>query len=193
MDTTQERLLQIAAKLFAQKGFSGVSMRAIANTAGITQAAIYHHFANKEELYFAAVRYLNEDKSAAFIRGLSVSAPPEARLASLVEQMLSLLGADPDFCRIYFRELLEGDHNRLSNLVTNVFGDVSPIIEQLLTELAPDQDSHLLALSLGGLVFHHLEARKLSQFMPGGKPEHTDLTVLANHITALLLHGVKKR
>jgi AcrR family transcriptional regulator len=193
MDTTQERLLQIAAKLFAQKGFSGVSMRAIANTAGITQAAIYHHFANKEELYFAAVRYLNEDKSAAFIRGLSVSAPPEARLALLVEQMLSLLGADPDFSRIYFRELLEGDHNRLSNLVTNVFGDVSPIIEQLLTELAPDQDSHLLALSLGGLVFHHLEARKLSQFMPGGKPEHTDLTVLANHITALLLHGVKKQ
>jgi AcrR family transcriptional regulator len=193
MDTTQERLLQIAAKLFAQKGFSGVSMRAIANTAGITQAAIYHHFANKEELYFAAVRYLNEDKSAAFIRGLSVSAPPEARLALLVEQMLSLLGADPDFSRIYFRELLEGDHNRLSNLVTNVFGDVSPIIEQLLTELAPDQDSHLLALSLGGLVFHHLEARKLSQFMPGGKPEHTDLSVLANHITALLLHGVKKQ
>ena len=192
MDTTQVRLLQIAAKLFAQKGFSAVSMRTIANTAGITQAAIYHHFANKEELYFAAVRFLNEDKSAAFIDGLSSSAPPEVRLALLVEQMLSLLDADPDFCRIYFRELLEGDQSRLRDLVTNVFGDVSTIIEQLLADLAPDQDSHLLALSLTGLVFHHLEARKLSEFMPGGKPEHIELTVLANHITALLLHGIQK-
>jgi AcrR family transcriptional regulator len=192
MDTTQERLLQIAARLFAGKGYSGVSMRSIASAAGITQAAIYHHFANKEELYFAAVRYLLEDKSAAFIRGLAIAAPPQERLALLVEQMLSQLDADPDFRRIYFRELLEGDPHRLRELVTNVFADVSTIVEQLLVELAPAHDSHLLQLSLAGLIFHHLEARQLSQFLPGSRPEHTELPVLANHITNLLLHGIQK-
>ena len=51
MDTTQDRLLSASAALFAEKGFSAVSMRAIARELGITQAAIYHHFNNKEELY----------------------------------------------------------------------------------------------------------------------------------------------
>ena len=193
MDNTQERLLQIAAKLFADKGYAGVSMRAIANAAGITQAAIYHHFANKEALYFAAVRHLHEDISAELTSGLSTSAPAEERFALLVAQMLSRLDAEEDFRHIYFRELLEGDQHRLRELVTNVFSGVSTLIEHLLEELAPAQDSHLLLLSLTWLVVHHLEARKLSALLPGGKPEHTELPVLANHITTLLLHGVQKQ
>lgn len=193
MDNTQERLLRISAKLFADKGYAGVSMRAIANAAGITQAAIYHHFANKEVLYFAAVQYLHEDIAAAFIADLSVPAPAEERLALLVQQMLSRLDAEEDFRRIYFRELLESDQGRLEEMVTNVFSGVSTVIEQLLEELAPGRDSHLLMLSLVGLVVHHLEARKLSAILPGGKPEHTELPALASHITTLLLHGVQEQ
>lgn len=193
MDNTQERLLRTSATLFADKGYAGVSMRAIANAAGITQAAIYHHFANKEVLYLAAVKYLHEDIAAAFIADLSVAAPAEVRLALLVQQMLSRLDAEEDFRRIYFRELLESDQHRLQEMVTNVFSGVSAVIEQLLEELAPGQDSHLLMLSLVGLVVHHLEARKLSAILPGGKPEHTELPRLADHITTLLLHGVQKQ
>lgn len=191
MDSTQERLLQIAAKLFADKGYAGVSMRAIANAAGITQAAIYHHFSNKEALYFAAVRYLHEDVSVAFLSGLATPAPAEERFALLVNQMMSQLDTEDDLRRIYLRELLEGDQHRLEELVTSVFSDVSTVIEQLLEELAPAQDSHLLFLSLVGLVIHHLQARKLSGFLPRGNPEHTEVSVLANHITNLLLHGVQ--
>ncbi len=192
MDTTQERLLRTAAGLFAEKGYSGVSMRAIAVATGITQAAIYHHFANKQVLYLAAVRYLHEDIAASFIADLSAAAPPQERLALLVRKMLTRLDVEDDFRRIYFRELLESDQQRLREMVVDVFSDVAAVIEQLLEELAPDQDSHLLFLSLVGLVSHHLEARKLSGLLPGGRPEHAELAVLADHITDLLLHGVQK-
>ena len=59
MEPTQKKLLGIAAELFAERGFSAVSMREISRSAGITQAAIYHHFINKEALYVAAVEYLS--------------------------------------------------------------------------------------------------------------------------------------
>lgn len=52
---TRERILVAAERLFAERGFSGVSMPAIAAAAGITAGAIYKHFAGKEELFFSIV------------------------------------------------------------------------------------------------------------------------------------------
>ena len=62
-----------------------------------------------------------------------------------------------------------------------------------MEELAPQMDSHLMVMSLAGLVFHHLEARKISALVDGGKAAHQDLRVLAEHITTLLLTGVSKQ
>jgi TetR/AcrR family acrAB operon transcriptional repressor len=53
---TRERILASAERLFAERGFSGVSMPAIAAAAGITAGAIYKHFQSKEQLFFSIVR-----------------------------------------------------------------------------------------------------------------------------------------
>ena len=192
MPATPERLLKIAAKLFAEQGFAGVSMRQIAGEAGITQAAIYHHFANKEELYFAAVRSLHQDKIAGFNSITQLDVPPPEKLRLLVIKMLELMDADPHFLHIYFRVLMEGDESRLKELASSVFTEVAEVLEELMRDLAPHLDSHLMMLSIAGMVFHHLEARKVTPLMPGGTVEKTQLPVLAEHITTLLLHGVHR-
>ena len=53
---TRARIVGAAERLFAERGFSGVSMPAIAAAAGITAGAIYKHFRGKEELFFSVVR-----------------------------------------------------------------------------------------------------------------------------------------
>jgi AcrR family transcriptional regulator len=53
---TRDRIVGAAERLFAERGFSGVSMPAIAAAAGITAGAIYKHFQGKEELFFSVVR-----------------------------------------------------------------------------------------------------------------------------------------
>ena len=55
MTATAQRMLESATKQFAEKGYSGVSMRSIAAATGTTQAAIYHHFPNKQALYDAVL------------------------------------------------------------------------------------------------------------------------------------------
>lgn len=47
---TKQKILEVASRLFAQKGFSGTSVRDIANTAGVNLAAINYHFSNKKNL-----------------------------------------------------------------------------------------------------------------------------------------------
>src|SRR5271165_7379361 len=51
---TREALVTAARSLFAANGFADVSLETIVRTAGVTRGALYHHFADKTEL-FAAV------------------------------------------------------------------------------------------------------------------------------------------
>lgn len=51
---TREALIAAARPLFAQHGFADVALETIVRAAGVTRGALYHHFADKTEL-FAAV------------------------------------------------------------------------------------------------------------------------------------------
>lgn len=47
----REEILAAAARLFKKDGYSGVSIRQIADAAGIQSGSLYHHFASKREMY----------------------------------------------------------------------------------------------------------------------------------------------
>ncbi|MGY3442867.1 TetR/AcrR family transcriptional regulator [Bradyrhizobium sp. USDA 4473] len=48
------RVLEAAARLFRQRGFDGVNVREVMQSAGLTHGAFYSHFESKEELTVAA-------------------------------------------------------------------------------------------------------------------------------------------
>ena len=52
---TREQILDSSLKLFSEKGFARTSVRDIAQAAGITDAAIYYHFASKRDLFEALI------------------------------------------------------------------------------------------------------------------------------------------
>lgn len=61
---TREALIAAARPLFAAQGFAEVALETIVRAAGVTRGALYHHFADKTEL-FAAVFEQVEGKVAA--------------------------------------------------------------------------------------------------------------------------------
>jgi AcrR family transcriptional regulator len=190
MDETQERLLETAAQLFSQRGYAGISMRHIATAVGITQAAIYHHFASKDALYIDAISYLFDELTLGVSEQMAAIDEPVDRLTLVITRLLIVMDEDPRFRRIYLRELLEGDDDRLAALARNTFADFYEPLYTLMGELAPGTDSQLLIFSLTGMVFHHLETRKLAPHLPHYTPEKDDLPALATHITQLFLRGI---
>jgi AcrR family transcriptional regulator len=54
--STKEKILINAHKLFADKGFNGVSIRELARECEVNIAAINYHFTNKENLYIETIR-----------------------------------------------------------------------------------------------------------------------------------------
>ena len=191
MTSTATRMLDIAAQQFAEKGFSGASMRSIASAVGTTQATIYHHFPNKHALYLAVLARHFRARTSDLPAEMERIDNPEQQLQFLIQRILQLMAEDEQFRQLYLRELLEGNEARLKDLADNVFGELTQATTRLLQQLAPHLDSHLMLFSLAGLVCHHLEARKLSPFVPGGRKAHQRLDVLAEHITQVMLHGVK--
>lgn len=57
---TKERILETALELFAQSGYLGTSMSDIAQRLGITKAALYKHYAGKQEILDRIVERMNE-------------------------------------------------------------------------------------------------------------------------------------
>ena len=47
---TKEKILKIALKLFATKGYKATTVRDIAGAMGVKQSALYNHFKNKDEI-----------------------------------------------------------------------------------------------------------------------------------------------
>jgi AcrR family transcriptional regulator len=54
-EQTRQRLLESAARAFAEKGFGGASLEEIAESAGYSTGALYANFANKDELFMEVV------------------------------------------------------------------------------------------------------------------------------------------
>jgi AcrR family transcriptional regulator len=58
---TRDALIAAARPLFAAQGFAEVALEAIVRAAGVTRGALYHHFADKTELFAAVFEQVEEE------------------------------------------------------------------------------------------------------------------------------------
>ena len=77
-EATRARLLEVAADVFVERGYSAVSLRDIAVTAGVTKGAIYGHFRSKGQLLVEVIRTQLAERDAQFDAQAAVERPREA-------------------------------------------------------------------------------------------------------------------
>lgn len=90
-----------AAAEFAEKGFDGASMSALAGRAEVALGTLYSLFGSKEQLFQAAIEWSGEAMLATLrTKVLAVSGARE-RLLHLIDASFEVVRDDPVFFRIY--------------------------------------------------------------------------------------------
>src|SRR5438067_2446806 len=96
MEDTRKRLLEVAGRKFAAKGFDATNVREITEAAGTSVAAVNYYFRGKEQLYIEAVRHAARScEQMAPIPTWPAGTPAEQRLGDFIRMFLSrILRAD---------------------------------------------------------------------------------------------------
>ena len=165
-------ILDAAVELFSVYGYDGVSMRRIAQAAGVSKANIYHHFTSKEALYFAIMRRSAEELTTLLENLAEGKGSFKQRLQAFAAAHLEHLFENAPRVRLVLREAFSGDEEKTRAVVEQMVGGVVnrmiAIFEagQRAGLLRPELDPGLCAHLLMGADLFYFQAHGLLQQIP---------------------------
>ena len=97
----------MARRQFAERGFYGTSIAAIADEVGLTKQALIHHFGTKERLYGEVLAKLAEGLETAARAVTSAEIDPLAQLEALFLRVLVNVHEHAEDTQLLMREVLD--------------------------------------------------------------------------------------
>jgi len=190
------QILKVAVSLFSQKGFRGTTTKEIAHEAGVSEAMVFRHFANKDELYAAILDHKACSGDALNPESIVAQAIAEKDDRAVFERLA--LGAlrhyesDREFQRLLLYSALEGHElaemffekfvRRVYELVGNYLRDRQK--EGAMTEIDPAVATRAFI----GMLIHHSLTNNL--WDPKRRLLNISNEDAASSFTEILLHGI---
>ena len=159
----RRQILEVAMRTFSERGFRGTTTKEIASAAGVSEAMVFRHFANKDELYTAIL-----DRKACNGRTLSSFEVLADKIAAkddfgvfytMALNALEHHREDRDLMRLLFYSALEG--HELSKLfferfITDIYALISDYIRVRQADGAfRDFDPPVAVRAFMGMFIHH--------------------------------------
>ncbi len=131
-----DRILDAAADMLAEVGYDGVSVRAVAQAAGVTKALVFYHFGSKGQLIEQVLARYYEAHLEGLAQGFEDgSGTPQERFHRLVDAYLDFIEANLRYPRIVQQQVAgSAVHDEL------VVRNLEPLyrwVVKVLDELAP--------------------------------------------------------
>lgn len=132
-------ILQEAAALFAERGFSGVSLEDIGSAVGVSGPALYRHFTNKQALLGAILVEVSERLLAGGRAVVAAHDDAGQRLRAIVAFHVDFALRDADVIRVQDRDLASlSDEDR--HTVRRLQREYVEVWIGVLTAVHPDRD-----------------------------------------------------
>jgi AcrR family transcriptional regulator len=103
----KEEILDVATRLFAERGYEGTSMNDVAELVGMRKASLFYHFATKDALYEAVLDRLIASLGVALGRAYGGGGSFSERLDQSVDTLIAVLGTYPYAARLLLREVMD--------------------------------------------------------------------------------------
>lgn len=132
-------ILHEAAALFAERGFSGVSLEDIGSAVGVSGPALYRHFANKQALLGAILVEVSERLLSGGRSVIAGQGGPADRLDALIAFHVEFALRDADVIRVQDRDLASlSDADR--HTVRRLQREYVEVWIGILSAVHPDRD-----------------------------------------------------
>lgn len=156
MSDRQEEIVATALRLISEQGIQELTMKKIACAIGITEPALYRHFASKFKILSAVVDNMAAARSALFRKSSADGRSAESVILSFFIGHARLFTREPAMTVILFSEDLFRNDRELSERIAVIIGDTKQKIQETLAHgirtgtLRADLDLPMAALLLVG-------------------------------------------
>jgi AcrR family transcriptional regulator len=181
----EAQMVAAAERLFAERGYHGVSMDEIATASGISKPMLYDYFGSKEGLFLACVERARGrlfEEIAGAVRGAEEA---EAALRAGVEAFLAFAHAQRATWTVLF-----GEGGRFIETASAIRAEQAGLIAQLLREL-PGWEREPDAEELDAVAHIFVGAAEAIAFWAVERPTIT-LDRVADHLMAVLWPVVRE-
>ena len=98
---SKEKIFLSAARLFAQKGYNGVSMREISEQSGVTKPTIYYYFGSKEGIYKELMDTGLHRVFSSFEKIVALNISAKEKLVMMTKTFFQLTVSAPEFAKFF--------------------------------------------------------------------------------------------
>lgn len=132
-EVRKQEIIDVAMKVFAEKGFDATTMKDIAGAAAVVPGLCYHYFQNKQELFQVALTRYARECSRPFIQ---IFRQTDLTLEQCLDSLEKIVIAQEEDFR--YREFFHKEGNEMfhKQLELHISKEIFPYVEQYLEGLA---------------------------------------------------------
>jgi AcrR family transcriptional regulator len=177
----RQSILDQAQQRFFAHGYHGVSIRDIVQACGLSNAALYYHFGNKQNLYVEVIREFVASVVQPVQEAEAGSGSSRERLTRMVLAFARFISDSRSELHMLLRDLTECEGEEIQQLIPEVTGQVlAPFTAVLDDGIAAGEiravDVHRISFLLMGML-NSLAARRMRGPVPETLAEDVDLAI----------------
>ena len=188
----RESILQAAERLFAEKGYHGVSIDEIAQAVDVSPAILYRHFKSKQVLYDAVLQEMSGKRESYVDMVINSGTSFEDILTGMTQVYIKSIAENPDLLRIELQSMLDRS-SATSEFFKNRWKSFTDYIEFSLNERLPyDLPNREITILTAGLMFQGMVREALIQkyLQPIDRLEDLSMQELSYELVRLFLRAV---
>jgi len=154
----KEQILQFATEAFSRDGYDKVTVKQLADRCGITEPAVYRHFASKDAIYIAVLESLRDRlEYQELFSELEKENDLEAILKSIARHIIAFYTENADMYRLLLYAALRG-HDRAKRIFELIRGPYVKFLQKQLDRLQAaglvvEKHNEITARCFVGMVF----------------------------------------
>lgn len=130
----RQQILETLAQELEQRPGSRITTASLADAVGVSEAALYRHFASKAKMYEALIDFAEESVFGLVNTILSQEPDVVNRCEKIARLMLGFAERNPGITRVLLGDALVGENERLRIRVGQFFDRIETQFKQLLRE-----------------------------------------------------------